>query len=220
MAELARRGSSRLSSTADASSDRRGGDHAEVTPVDEPTLQAMRCATARRPSSGDGRRRLADPSPATTCGSGSRTDGVGDAGRRCRATRSAATYFCFLSAHRLDAVALRRRARTTPPSRRPSASTEIVQGVTGGDTRFQVFARVHSPTDARRRHAQGRRPRRRPARSDRGCRSTPAPTGTSARPGRCSASTSSATPTCATSTCPATSRATRCARTSRCSPAW
>ena len=38
-------------------------------------------------------------------------------------------------------------ARTIPPSRRPSATTEIGQGYAGGETRFQVFARV---TDIRR----------------------------------------------------------------------
>ena len=48
---------------------------------------------------------------------------------------------------------------------------------------------------ALRRHAQGRPARRRPVDRHAGSRSTPAPTGTSARPGRCSASTSSATPT-------------------------
>ena len=43
---------------------------------------------------------------------------------------------------RLDAVALRPRRGRPRPSRRPSATTEVRQGYAGGETRFQVFARV------------------------------------------------------------------------------
>ena len=104
-----------------------------------------------------------------------------------------------------------------PPMTRPTADEpEAAEpatgdgrtGVAGGDTRFQVFARLYD-TDAQRRHHPQGRPRRRrpPASTVDHRRLPPAPTGTSARPGRCTASTSPATPTCATSTCPASSRA-------------
>ena len=97
--------------------------------------------------------------------------------------------------HRLAAVALRPGRGRPHRSRRPSASTAIVPGYAGGDTRFQLLARVDStaehvgvtlkadvPDDDRHGRHLGRT-------------STPAPTGTSARPGRCSASPSPATPT-------------------------
>ena len=143
---------------------------------------------------------------------------------RSPATSSGFTLLRLPLGHRLAAVAVRslRGRRGRHAARRPAQAEpdELEPGYAGGDTRFQVFARV------------ARRRRRRSGITlkadlpdddlthrhlDR--RSTPAPTGTSARPGRCSASPSSATPTCATSTCPASSRATRCARTSRCWPA-
>ena len=38
------------------------------------------------------------------------------------------------------------RGEDDPTEQPPERSTEIVQGVAGGLTRFQVFARVHSPT--------------------------------------------------------------------------
>ncbi len=92
--------------------------------------------------------------------------------------------------HRLAALALRplrgRRLRRRPAD----PDTEIVTGYAGGDTRFQVFARVVDVADRHRHHPQGRPPRRRPHRRHLGARSTPGPTGTSARPGRCSASPS------------------------------
>ena len=63
------------------------------------------------------------------------------AGRRGPATPWASS----TSASCRPSTGCRRRtvvARTTRPSRRPSARTEIRQGVTGGETRFQVLARV------------------------------------------------------------------------------
>jgi NADH-quinone oxidoreductase subunit C len=55
-------------------------------------------------------------------------------------------YFCFLSA--LDWLpSPYGRGEDDPTEPPPERSTEIVQGLTGGDTRFQVFARV---TDTRR----------------------------------------------------------------------
>jgi NADH-quinone oxidoreductase subunit C len=55
-------------------------------------------------------------------------------------------YFCFLSA--IDWMpSPYGRGEDDPTQPPPERSTEIVQGVTGGETRFQVFARV---TDTRR----------------------------------------------------------------------
>ena len=68
------------------------------------------------------------------------------AGRRSRAGARLRLLLLPVGA-RLDAVAVRPRARTIRPQPPPERTTEIVQGVTGGDTRFQVFARV---TDTRR----------------------------------------------------------------------
>ncbi|MFV0308260.1 MAG: NADH-quinone oxidoreductase subunit C [Desertimonas sp.] len=54
------------------------------------------------------------------------------------------TYFCFLSG--LDWLpSPYGRGEDNPDEPPPERSTEIVQGVTGGDTRFQVFARVVDP---------------------------------------------------------------------------
>ena len=80
-------------------------------------------------------------------------------------------YFCFLSA--IDwmpsPVRSRQEARTTRPSRRrPERRRAMTPGYAGGETRFQVFARVVDTRAARRRHAQGRRARRRPRRRSRG----------------------------------------------------
>ena len=128
-------------------------------------------------------------------------------------------YFCFLSA--IDWMpSPYGRGEDDPTEPPPERSTEIVQGYTGGETRFQVFARV---TDIRRHVGVTLKadvPDDTDDASSRGSPSTPAPTGTSGRPTRCSASASPATPTCATCTCRRSSRATRCARTSRCWPGW
>ena len=134
------------------------------------------------------------------------------------------TYFCYLSAidwlkspfgKSEEGVATDRRAgagRHRGRARQPRA------GVTGGETRFQLLARVYSI--ARRIGVTSRPTSPTTARwPRRGRASTPGPTGTSGRRGRCTASASPATPTSCTSTSPAPSRATRCARTSRCSPA-
>ena len=54
-------------------------------------------------------------------------------------------YFCFLSA--IDWMPSPfGRGEDDPSQPAPERSTEIRQGVTGGDTRFQVIARVHSLT--------------------------------------------------------------------------
>ncbi len=121
--------------------------------------------------------------------------------------------------HRLDAVAVRPR-RGRPDAAAARAHDRGRAGVRRRRDPVPGVRPGHRHPAPRRRHAQGRRPRRHAGRSTRGTRSTPAPTGTSARPTRCSASASPATPTCATCTCRPSSRATRCARTSRCSPAW
>ena len=102
----------------------------------------------------------------------------------------------------------------------PVQPKEMTFGVAGFGRPLQVFAHVES-THRRelRAHAQDRRRRRTTRTSSRGCRCIPAPTGTSARRGRCSASCSTATRACVTSTCRPSSKAIRCARTSRCSRA-
>ncbi len=54
------------------------------------------------------------------------------------------------------------RARTTRPRRRPSPTPDagaIKQGYAGGETRFQMLARLTDTASPRRRHAQGRRAR-------------------------------------------------------------
>ena len=94
-------------------------------------------------------------SRATTCGCGSAPTRGATPASPC-ATSSAAT----TSASCRPSTGCRARsvaARTTPPSRRPSATTPIRQGYAGGETRFQVFARVTNLDGALRRHAQGRR---------------------------------------------------------------
>ena len=174
-------------------------------------------------------RRHRTSSPATTCGSGCRTDAWRTAAEVAR-TPVGRPLLLLPVGHRLAAVALRplpwtpRSTRVLADGGRPAAEARrtptIEHGVAGGETRFQVFARVAHVGEPGTTGASPSRPtspttRRR---SRRGPGSTPEPTGTSARRGRCSASRSSATPACATSTCPATSRASRCARTSRCSP--
>ncbi|MBK9179660.1 MAG: NADH-quinone oxidoreductase subunit C [Acidimicrobiales bacterium] len=62
----------------------------------------------------------------------------------CR-SRLGMHYFCFLSAIDWQPSPWGRGEDdpTAPPPERP---TEVVQGVAGGDTRFQVFARVYSVT--------------------------------------------------------------------------
>ena len=56
------------------------------------------------------------------------------------------TYFCFLSA--LDWLPSPYGRSEDDPTEPPvERSTAIVQGYAGGDTRFQVFARVSSPTE-------------------------------------------------------------------------
>ena len=75
----------------------------------------------------------------------------------------------------------------------------------------------HGHASARR--AEGRRRATTRRVSSRGTRCTRAPTGTSAKRGRCSASSSPTIPRCVTSISRSSSRVTRCARTSRSSPA-
>jgi len=67
-----------------------------------------------------------------------------EAGRVCR-DALACDYFCFLSAIDWMPSPFGRGEDdpTAPPAER---STEIVQGYAGGDTRFQLFARVQSTT--------------------------------------------------------------------------
>ena len=193
-----------------------------------PPSRRRRSATSSREAPARAARR---PSSATPCvgthleagrrplGPGAhRRVGAGRPGRS--ATGSAST----TSASSRPSTGCRRRsarARTTPPSRRPSVAPASCRATPAATTRLPgarpgrqhrattsgITLKADVPDDT----ATHRAP---------GSTTTPAPTGTSARRGRCSASPSPATPTSATSTCPATSRATRCARTSRCWPAW
>jgi NADH-quinone oxidoreductase subunit C len=111
-------------------------------------------------------------------------------------------YFCFLSA--LDWLpSPYGRGEDDPTEPPPERSTEVVQGYAGGESRFQVFARV---TDTRRHVGVT-------IKAD-------VPDDSSGRPTRCSASASPAIPTCATSTSRGSSRVTRCARISLFCPGW
>ena len=75
------------------------------------------------------------------------TEAWADAGRAVRDVLGC-TYFGFLSA--LDWMPSPwGRGEDDPTEPPPERSTEIVQGVTGGATRFQVLARVHSTTTHR-----------------------------------------------------------------------
>jgi len=72
-----------------------------------------------------------------------RTDAWLEAGRVARDTLGL-TYFCFLSG--LDWLPSPfGRGEDDPTEPAPERSSEIVQGVAGGSTRFQVFARLVSP---------------------------------------------------------------------------
>jgi NADH-quinone oxidoreductase subunit C len=67
------------------------------------------------------------------------------AGEVCR-DRLACDYFCFLSA--IDWMPSPfGRGEDDPTAEPTQRSTEIVQGVAGGETRFQVFARLQSTTE-------------------------------------------------------------------------
>ena len=170
---------------------------------------------------GDGARRHAWSSPATTCGCASAPRRGARAGSALRDVLGC-DYFCFLSAHRLAAVSpygTRRgrphraaaRARAPRSSRATPAATPASRcspGVTDIDR-------------ARRRHDQGRRARRRRRSSRAGStvyaganwheRETPRDVRHRLRRPPRPAQHVPARPT---------SRATRCARTSRCWPAW
>ena len=66
------------------------------------------------------------------------------------------TYFCFLSG--LDWMPSPYGTSEEDPDDEPKEpDTEIVQGYTGGETRFQVFARLADLEPSRGRHDQGRR---------------------------------------------------------------
>jgi NADH-quinone oxidoreductase subunit C len=72
-----------------------------------------------------------------------RTDAWGEAGRVAK-ERLGLEYFCFLSG--LDWLpSPYGRGEDDPTQPPPERSTEVVPGVAGGDTRFQVFARLVSP---------------------------------------------------------------------------
>ena len=111
--------------------------------------------------------------PATTCGSGSTGRRWRRAGRgvpgpagpaptsaSCPASTGSPTPTC--SARRRgstpSAGAGRRRRRRGLPSPRPRSPTTTgdVTGVAGGDTRFQVFARLYNVDHPRRHHPEGR----------------------------------------------------------------
>ncbi len=130
---------SRLSSTADTST-----PEAETTieeaPVDE-RREAIRAALATE--LGDG---LVDSliRPGDDICVRVTTEAWVDAGRAVRDALGC-QYLSFISA--LDwKPSPWGRGEDDPTEPPPERSTEIVQGVTGGSTRFQVFARVHSLT--------------------------------------------------------------------------
>ena len=105
-------------------------------------------------------------SPATTSGSGSPPRP--GATRRPRPGTPRLHVLRLPVGHRLAAVAVRPqrgRARSTPPRR--AATPPIAQGYAGGETRFQVLARVQNPERGFGAHAQGRPRRRRRRRSTR-----------------------------------------------------
>ena len=199
------------------------------TPSEPATSAARRCSSGFTDALGDGGRPIARSSPASTCGSGCRPTpgslpprspdtGSGPAtSASCRSSTGCRRHSAAPWTPRWTAVLA--TAAGEPPAT-PDATIE--QGVAGGETRFQVFARVARVgepgrllgRDAQGRHARRRRRsvaswvervrRRRLARA-RGL-------------GDVRRRPSSATPDCATCTCRVPSRAIRCARTSRCSP--
>ena len=186
---------SRLSSAADDRNRPRGA--AEST---APTTSVTKAARGSRRSSSATPSSTRPSSPVTTSGSGSPRRVA--RGRRAVRDELGCTYFGFLSA--IDWMPSPYGPRRGRPDRAAAArSTAIVQVYAGASDPLPGLRPVHSPTS----HVgitlkadvpdDDLRDRRR------GRRSTPAPTGTSARRGRCSASTSSATRTSATSTCPA-----------------
>ena len=127
----------------------------------------------------------------------------GAAPPRSRRSRSTATTCRSSSGDRLDAGTARKVATTPAATRRRRCSRRRrTYGAAGSAGRFQVFAHVQSTSTALGRDVQGRRRRGSRRWSSRGCRCTPAPTGTSASAGRCTASCSTATRRCATSTSP------------------
>jgi NADH-quinone oxidoreductase subunit C len=74
-----------------------------------------------------------------------RTDAWAEAGRIAR-DRLGLEYFCFLSA--IDWMpSPYGKGEDDPTEPPPERSTAIVQGVTGGETRLQLLARVDSPRD-------------------------------------------------------------------------
>ena len=148
--------------------------------------------------------------------------------RRPRSAKAQARLHATSTSSRPSTGCRRRSAGTrTPRSTPPLAEQGSTQpgrrsttGLAGGDTRFQVLARVVDVAPRTSASPQGRPARRRPRRVDTWIARLRRRRLARARDaGRCSASPSSAIPTCATSTCPASSRASRCARTSRCWPA-
>ena len=82
---------------------------------------------------------------------------------------------------RLDAEPVRPRRGRPDRSRAPERSTEIVQGYAGGETRFQVLARVHNTKEHFGVTLKADVPDDDPVDRQLGRRSTPAPTGTSAQ---------------------------------------
>ena len=188
----------------------------------------MEAPSARRAPRGarsaDSARRSATPSsPATSRPAG--TSGCGcppEPGRTSAEVlprRLGARYFCFLSAidwmpspfgRSMDSEVDNQLAAAEPPPAGTPPAGGFEHGITGGRDPFPGLRPGHARRHARRllgHHRQGRRARGQPPHRHLDAGPSPGPTGTSVRPGRCSASSSTAIPACATSTCPRASRA-------------
>ena len=126
--------------------------------------------------------RVSKPSSATrsstrTSVSGRRCGSASPATRGSRPPRSPSSRWASASStSSRPSTGCRRRSVATWTARktwsctapRPRSPSPMTTGYAGGDTRFQLLARVYDTRDAHRRHPQGRPARRRPARRDAG----------------------------------------------------
>ena len=194
----------------------------------EPRTVWTPSATTRSPpcstSSGTARRRRSSTrcsSRATTCGCASApTPGW----RPARPLKAARLRLLLLPVgHRLDAVAVRQGRGRPDRAAAGAARRRSGPGYAGGDTRFQVLARLSSSARHRRRDPEGRRARRRPGepgdallgrRLRRRQLARARDVGDVRHPLRRPSRPAPPLPA------DASSRASRCARTSRCSPGW